>query len=538
MALLKREDLQRHIGLRSHPAVLFEEHMKVWAQTIMDQRKKSSHLHSLHRTWLEKQKPLDRTMQFWSRSVSVYASYKVCQVRTSFLSKEAQERAWEVQHEWAAEKVYSLCSELGGFFLKVAQLIGKPDLAPDAWVRKLVTLCDTAPATPFSTVTGVLEQEFGVPTSVLFEEFHKEPLGSASVAQVHQAKIRGLKDYVAVKVQHPGVQELMMTDIRNLKAFAAFVRRFDVKFDMLSVLDELEEQVGLEFDFIREARSMDRIANSLSITNGRNPPVVVPRSIPGLVTRKVLIMEFIDGLPLLRLGEEMAKRGIDPSGAVAKFAQRRILKDLTAAYGQMILKDGFFQADPHPGNILITGKGKVALLDYGQVKDLPNSLRLDYAKFILALNSGEPSEIGRCLEKLGVVVCKKVDNDPASLKIMASMMFDTKLPPGLTKANPFNEDDVLRKFPVMSFPKEMFFVLRTVHILRGLSVFMGISYSCAEEWGEFAKQALSESNQGEAPHLPLEENCSSKLGLKKRHELVWEKRKRSKQLLWFKSSVT
>lgn len=538
MVLLQTEELQSNIGLSSHPAVLFEEHVKTWAGAVLDEKRRSAHLHSLHQTWLEKQKPLDRTMQFWRRSVSVYTSYKLCQVRTHFLSKEAQDKAWEVQHEWAAEKVYSLCLELGGFFLKVAQLIGKPDLAPDAWVRKLVTLCDTAPATPFSTIIGVLEQELGIPTKVLFEEFHKEPLGCASVAQVHQARIRGAKGYVAVKVQHPGVEELMMTDIRNLKAFAAFVRRFDVKFDMLSVLCELEEQVGLEFDFLREARSMDRIADSLSVGNHGKPPVLVPRSIPGLVSRQVLTMEFIEGLPLLRLGDEMAKRGIDPGGPVARLAQRKILKDLTAAYGQMILKDGFFQADPHPGNILITKKGKVALLDYGQVKDLPNSLRLDYAKFVLALNAGEPYEIGRCLEKLGVVVCKKVEDDPASFKIMASMMFDTKLPPGLTKANPFNKDDVLKKFPVKSFPKEMFFVLRTIHILRGLSVSMGIPYSCAEEWRELAMEAVSTSNQAKTKVLSFQQKHSSSSSIKHSRELMWERRKRSKQLLWFKSSVT
>lgn len=82
--------------------------------------------------------------------------------------------------------------------MQVAQLIGKPDLAPDAWVRKLVTLCDSAPATPFPTVTGVIEQEFGIPTSVLFEEFHKVPLGSASVAQVPSS----FQDVCFVLVHH------------------------------------------------------------------------------------------------------------------------------------------------------------------------------------------------------------------------------------------------------------------------------------------------------------------------------------------------
>ncbi|KAI5081154.1 hypothetical protein GOP47_0004337 [Adiantum capillus-veneris] len=146
------------------------------------------------------QKSLDRTMQFWSRAIPIYASYKICQLRSQFISKETQEQVWENQHEWAAEKVYSLCSELGGFFLKIAQLVGKPDLAPQAWVRKLVTLCDSAPATPFPVVKCVLEHELGSTMEDLFEEFQSNPIGSASVAQVHRARIKGAKKDVAVKV--------------------------------------------------------------------------------------------------------------------------------------------------------------------------------------------------------------------------------------------------------------------------------------------------------------------------------------------------
>lgn len=466
--------------------------MKQWADSVLDEKLSIVRLHSLHQRLLKKQKPLDRTLQFWTRSVPIYASYKICQLRTQLCDQEEREKVWEAQHEWAADKLYSMCSELGGFFLKVAQLIGKPDLAPDAWVRKLVTLCDAAPSTPFAVVKRVLEHQLGLgAVDELFEEFHEIPIGSASVAQVHRARIRGSRKDVAVKVQHPGVEELMMTDIRNLRAFAAFVQRFDVKFDMLSVINELEEQVGLEFDFEREARSMDRIANSFS-TYGqqKRAPILIPRPISHFVTRQVLVMEFMEGIPILRLGEAMAERGFSPDGAVAKLAKRNILKDLTEAYGHMILKDGFFQADPHPGNILINDKGKIALLDYGQVKELPNKLRLDYAKFVLALHAGEPFEIGRCLERLGVVLGEKVENDPAAFLVMASGMFDTKLPPGRTKSIPFGEDSTLDKFPVKNFPKELFFVLRTVHLLRGLSVGMGISYSCATEWKDVAKDVL------------------------------------------------
>eukprot|EP00250_Pteridium_aquilinum_P017177 c23492_g1_i1 orf=528-2114(+) len=517
----QREDLARRAAAALRPSVCLQDHISDWTGEVFAEKKKSVCLHSMQQTWTTNQKPFDRSIQFWLRSIPIYASYKICQLRTRFLCKEAQERAWEVQHEWAADKVYSLCYELGGFFLKVAQLIGKPDLAPEAWVKKLVTLCDAAPATPVSIVKCVLEHELGLTVEELFEEFHSSPIGSASVAQVHRARIKGAKNDVAVKVQHPGVEELMMTDIRNLKAFAAFLERYDMKFDMLSVVDELEEQVGLEFDFQREAKSMDRIADSFSAYSKRKPaPVQVPRSIPGLVTRRILIMQFIEGTPILRLGEEMAKRGVNPDGAMARLAKGNILRDLTEAYGHMILKDGFFQADPHPGNILINNKGKIALLDYGQVKELPNQLRLDYAKLVLAMNAGNPTEIGHCFENLGLVFGNKVESDPTSFLLMASSLFDTKLPPGCSKADPFREDSSLKKLPVNKFPKELFFVLRTIHILRGLSVGMGVPYSCVENWKDFAKEALSASHEAQR-------NSGSR---EVRRELVWERRKRSRQL--------
>ncbi|KAI5061526.1 hypothetical protein GOP47_0024031 [Adiantum capillus-veneris] len=484
-----------------HPAIWLEDHVKQWADSVLDEKLSFVPLRSLHGRLLKKQKPLDRTLQFWTRSIPIYVSYKFCQLRTQFCDKESQEKVWEDQHEWAADKVHSMFSELGGFFLKVAQLVGKPDLAPDAWVRKLVTLCDAAPSTPFSVMKRVLERELGVrAVDDLFEEFHEIPIGSASVAQVHRARIKGSRNYVAVKVQHPGVEELMMTDIRNLRAFAAFVQRFDLKFDMLSVINELEEQVGLEFDFEREARSMDRIANSFSVYGQqKRAPVMVPRPIPHLVTRQVLVMEFMEGIPILQLGEAISKRGFSPNGAVAELAKRNILKALTEAYGHMILKDGFFHADPHPGNILINDDGKIALLDYGQVKELPNDLRLKYAKFVLALHAGEPFEIGRSLEKLGVVIGEKIETDPAAFLVMASGMFDTTLPPGHTKSIPFGEGSTLEKFSVKNFPKELFFVLRTVHLLRGLSVAMDIPYSCAAEWKDLARQALCELSEKPLP---------------------------------------
>ncbi|GLJ36723.1 hypothetical protein SUGI_0739180 [Cryptomeria japonica] len=476
-------------------------------------------LEDLQETLTSKFKPWQRTVDFWARALNVYTGYKVCQLRVKFVpERETQERIWEEQHEIAATKIYSLCSDLGGFFLKAAQILGKPDLAPDAWVKKLVTLCDGAPPTPFEAMQHVLEEELGKKPNEVFEMFERIPLGSASVAQVHRARIQGEKSDVAVKVQHPGVQELMMTDIQNLKSFAAYLQKTELKFDLVSVVQEIEKQVGYEFDFLREAKSMEMIGKFLETYNKGKPPVIVPRPISSMVTRRVLVMEFIEGTPIMRLGDEMSKKGISPNSKMAMVVKRSILKDLTTAYGQMILKSGFFHADPHPGNILINKETKVALLDYGQVKELPDDLRIQFARLIVALVSGDSLKVGKSFEDLGIRSSTKATDNPVAITKLARMMFDTKLPPGVKAANPFAEDSSLKEVSVQSFPEELFFVLRTVQLLRGISAGMGINYSCAEAWKQMAEETIPSVGPGTDLQRKNGKNGGS------RNLLFWKKR--------------
>lgn len=437
-----------------------------------------------------KLRPWQRSLEFWARTIDIYTGYKVFQVKVSFEKDvKKQEAMWERQHELAADKIYSMCADLGGFFLKVAQIVGKPDLAPAAWVRRLVTLCDQAPATPYNVIKAELEKELGQSVEELFETFDANPLGSASIAQVHQARLRGDKNDVVVKVQHPGVEHLMMTDIRNLQAFAFYMQKTDIKFDLYSITKEMEKQIGYEFNFLREADAMERIRNFL-YANNKKSPVSVPRVVRNLVTRKVLVMEYINGIPIMKLGDEIAKRGINPAGKVAAAAKQNILKSLTLAYGQMILKSGFFHADPHPGNILICRGSEVALLDYGQVKDLPDELRLGYANLILAIADNDPLGAIESFRELGIITLTKCADEQKEMLRLAATLFDTKLPPGVMMLQPFSEESSIKRISVEAFPEELFSVLRTVHLLRGLSVGMGINYSCAEQWRPIAEEVL------------------------------------------------
>ncbi|XP_020102329.1 uncharacterized protein LOC109719900 [Ananas comosus] len=445
--------------------------------------------------------PWSRSIQFWVRAADIYSGYKACQLRTAFVrDAEKRDAMWERQHEVAAEKMFSLCSELGGLFLKAAQILGKPDLAPAAWVRRLVTLCDRAPATPIKVVEQILEKELGKSFGEIFEQFDPEPVGSASIAQVHRARVKCAKTDVAVKVQHPGVQHLMMIDIHNLQAFVLFLQKTDIKFDLFSLTKEVEKQVGYEFDFLREAEAMERIRQSFC-TNNKKSPVLVPRVMPGMVSRKILVMEFINGIPIMNLSNEIAKRGIDPGGKIAAMAKQKILKNLTLAYGQMILKDGFFHADPHPGNILICKDSEVALLDYGQVKQLPNDLRLGYANLILAVADNDLSRVAQSYKELGIETLATCVNVQQELLQLAQRMFDTKLPPGVTVMTPFSEESSLKKVAVRNFPEELFSVLRTMQLLRGLSVGLGINYSCAEQWRPIAEEALCRAGRLKAEDL-------------------------------------
>lgn len=435
-------------------------------------------------------RPFQRSFQFWVRAADIYTGYKAFQVRVIFEKDvNKQEAMWERQHELAAEKIYSMCSDMGGFFLKIAQIIGKPDLAPAAWVRRLVTLCDQAPATPTNIVRRVIEEELGQSIEDLFERFELDPLGSASIAQVHRARLRGDKSDVVVKVQHPGVQDLMMTDIQNLKAFALYMQKTDIKFDLYSLTKEMEKQIGYEFDFKREADAMERIRRFLS-SNKKKSPVQVPRLIRDLVTRRVLVMEYMDGIPILKLGDEIAKRGINPGGKIAAASKQNILESLTLAYGEMILKSGYFHADPHPGNIMVCKGSQIALLDYGQVKDLPDELRLGYASLVLAMADDDPLRASESFRELGIDTLKLCEMEEIEMLKLAQTMFDSKLPPGVTMLQPFSEESSIKKISVRAFPEELFSVLRTVHLLRGLSVGLGINYSCAEQWRPIAEEAL------------------------------------------------
>ena len=217
---------------------------------------------------------------------------------------------------------------------------------------------------PASLAKAVVEQELlnnDEKFEDVFIEFDEKPLGSASVAQVHRAvlseKYGGPRE-VAVKIQRPSIESKLLGDVANLKSIAGTLRKLDaMPLDYYTVFSELEKQLADEFDFVAEAVAMDRIYEAITrSSDGKTvvePPIVMPRPVPGLVCRRVLVMDYLDGVPLSRARERMIEKGIDPQSPEAKLFGRRLLTSLTDVFGRTILETGFFHAGEDTNSMFV-----------------------------------------------------------------------------------------------------------------------------------------------------------------------------------------
>ena len=264
---------------------------------------------------------------------------------------------------------------------------------------------------------------------------------------------------VAVKVQRPSIESKLLGDIANLKSLAKSLKS-SLPLDYYTVFAELEKQLTDEFDFVAEASAMDRIYNALSRSyDGGYPmniPVVIPRPVSGLISRRVLVMDYLKGVPLSRVRDEMIKKGIDPDGPESKLFGKRLLKGLTYIFGRSILETGFFHADPHPGNIFVLEDGRIGLIDFGQVKQISGRNRETLAKVMVALNkldinnTNDLRSIGKLALELGVKLNDDAPDDAAPA--VAYWLFDGSvetLPGGydMGELSPNSPVKQLKSFP-------------------------------------------------------------------------------------------
>lgn len=501
---------------------------------------------------------LSRALNFYSAAVPVFASYTALDISIAFkrdflninMSQENQDKEYEKIHEWGSDIITEKIKELKGFYVKTGQIIStRVDIFPEQYTSKLAFMQDSLDPLPVALIKRVVQDDLlnGADLSELFLEFDDEPLGSASIAQVHKAKLLDGR-VVAVKVQRPGIEAKLLGDITNLKNFAKFVSDA-LPIDYYKVFCELEKTLVYELDFLHEAQATAKVAAAVAHSPSNKPtipPVIVPLPIPGLCSRRVIVMEFVDGVALSKLAQEMAKKGIKPGSPESILFGKKLLGALTDAYSNMIFGSGIIHGDPHPGNIFVMkgGMGEVALLDCGQVKQCSTPQRLSLARLILLIDKwetlnikinnlkifdkkysialekmeldmgipgdvgdeGSPyrSELNKLVGQSGVIVkqlsaivqsfgvvfkgdVKSIDDCAAALVILLFGNTGTKLPGGYAGEEISKDSPILQ---IAEFPQELVLLGRATVMIKGIANRLGLRWSLSERWAGAAREAL------------------------------------------------
>jgi predicted unusual protein kinase regulating ubiquinone biosynthesis (AarF/ABC1/UbiB family) len=291
---------------------------------------------------------------------------------------------------------------LGPTFVKLGQLLSsRSDLLRPEYVEALARLQDDCEPFPFADVEQIVQEELGVRMSRLFSAFEDKPIAAASLGQVHRARLRDGRE-VAVKVQRPGVRRELADDLEVLGELTDFfdahsesARRYAAR----EAFEQFRRALVAELDYRREAANLSKLAEILR----DDDHIVVPSPYDDLTTGKVLTMEYIEGR---KVTEMTALARVD--------ADYTPLADhLFASYLRQILDAGFFHADPHPGNLLITPDQRLAMLDVGMVGRLSPDTRKELAKLMVAVVNGRSVEVVRVARRLGT---PGEDFDPMALQ--------------------------------------------------------------------------------------------------------------------------
>lgn len=270
-------------------------------------------------------------------------------------------------------KMRLMFEALGPTFVKVGQILSmRSEILPQSFCDELAKLRADADPMPYATVLDVLSEEYGRPANEVFAHIDLKPLGSASLAQVHRATLRTGED-VAVKVQRPGVRETMAQDVsimRSIAKVATKVISTSQIVDLQGVVEELWDTFESETDFLVEARNLAEFKRYAS----RFKYMDCPTPYPDLCTEHVVVMDYVDGISVSHSGELVA----------AGYDLKDIGTKLVDNYATQILDEGFFHADPHPGNIIIRG-GKIVLIDLGMTGRLDAKTRAVMKDMIFAV---------------------------------------------------------------------------------------------------------------------------------------------------------
>ena len=357
-----------------------------------------------------------------------------------------------------ARECAELLVDLGPAFIKAGQALStRPDIVPPVLLEELAQLQDQLPGFDSDLAMACIEDDLGAPIEEIYESLDRDPISAASLGQVHRGVLKG-GQAVAVKVQRPGLREQITLDLYIVRNIAAWLNRNIglIRSDLVALIDELGRRVFEEMDYLNEAGNAEKFRD----LHSHNPRIAVPTIYREATSRRVLTMEWIDGVKLTNL-EAVRALGIDPDDMVEVGVSCSL---------QQLLEHGFFHADPHPGNLLALEDGRLCYLDFGMMSEVSRESRTGLIQAVVHLVNRNFSKLSKDFVTLGFLA-EDVNLEP--IVPAFESVFSQALEMGVNRMDFKSVTDdmsgVMYKFP-FRVPPYYALIIRSLVTLEGIAL--------------------------------------------------------------------
>ncbi|MEM7595305.1 MAG: AarF/ABC1/UbiB kinase family protein, partial [Cyanobacteria bacterium P01_A01_bin.83] len=375
--------------------------------------------------------------------------------------------------------------QLGPTFIKIGQALStRADLIPIEYIQEFSQLQDRVPPFHSESAIAVIEQELGKPISLLFAEFNPTPIAAASLGQVHKARLHTGED-VVVKVQRPGLAKLFNLDFEILHRLVRWLNRLFKnvrKFNLEAIYREFFELLYLEIDYIHEGKNADRFRQNFQ----NYQRVAVPKVYWQYTTCKILTLEYLPGI----------KIDNRPALEASKIDTQEVIQLGITCYLKQLLEDGFFQSDPHPGNMAVSARGDIIFYDFGTMAEVKTIAKDQMIKTFFAVLKKDTDEVVETLIYMGLIE-PVADMTPVK-RMIAFMIEEFRDKPVDVRAFEQITDEVYSIFEQQPFrlPPQMTFIVKSLTTLDGIARALDPQYNLLAAAQPFFKQIAFQQQQG------------------------------------------
>jgi predicted unusual protein kinase regulating ubiquinone biosynthesis (AarF/ABC1/UbiB family) len=409
----------------------------------------------------------------------VLLSYKFLALRNIFASPVRKEERLKRLHAKTALMLREHMIEMRGVLIKIGQFMSsRVDILPEEYTDELSKLQDQVPPAPFADIAQRVTEELG-PMSEVFSSFDEVPIASASLGQVHKACLRD-GDCIVVKVQYPGIEEVIAADMRTLKFVIRILRLLFRHINLDVIYSEFARIVTEELNYLQEGKNAETFARNLA----KNPRIKIPLVYWPFTTSKVLTLEYLEGIKITDF-DMIDKRGID---------RKEISRILAEAYAQMFFVDGLFHGDPHPGNIFVRPGPEVILVDFGMVDRISAPRREALRSAFTAVVDRDALGLVRSLVDMGFIPLTK-DIQPLVQFVDRILQKYRDMSPSEFKAMDIEEigrdiQEALQLNPAIQIPNDFILFGRVIGMLNGLGSRLDPETNIIEIATPFARQFI------------------------------------------------